>query len=234
MTVIIIEREKLTEWAARINTASTILYASAKDAVAASVTDVLDGVCLEMREELNAGADNSTAEEEEHNCAREGHHGKCKVCGKEAHCKKCTEVKQDTSDGEEHHEECQVREEEPVAAPQSKEPECLRNGTFAWMSEEESVLRTFKTVDEAIEKANLPGRTDIAIRNKWYQLKRAGAILERAKPFRYIGSARPLFDRMGIILSYTDDRTRVNAEMLPDRTTTMQIDIANITQVGIL
>lgn len=248
MTSISIEREKLTAWEARMNTASTILCVAYKDAVTASLSGILNVVCLEIRDELNAGEVRNTAMKEALNDAREAlekniaehiereeHHGECQVCGKDCSCEECIKTGQDICDDE----DCGAVgddltcEEEPVEVPRSKEQERMRNGSFAWTPEEEAVLRTFKTVDEAVEKANLPGRTNSAILNKWRKLKNAGAILERAKPFRYVGDIPAFKDRMGIIISYTDDRTKVNAEMLPNHSS-MQIDIKNITQEGVL
>lgn len=248
MTSVSIEREKLTAWEARMSTVSALLCATNKDTVTACLASTIQSVSQDIRVELDAGTARSTAMKEALNDAREEleknisehiereeHHGDCQVCGKEICCEECIKTGQDTCDDE----DCGAVgddltcEEEPAAVTQSKESERMRNGTFAWTPEEEAVLRTFKTVDEAVEKANLPGRTNSAILNKWRKLKNAGAILERAKPFRYIGSVPSLFDRMGIIISFTDDRKKVNAEMLPDHTS-MQIDIANITQVGVL
>lgn len=248
MTSVSIEREKLTAWEARMNTASTLLSATNSGAVIACLAGTIQSVGREIREELDAGTARNTAMKKQLNDAREEleknitehiereeQHGDCQICGKDISCEECIKTGQDTCDDE----DCGAVgdnltcEEEPAAATQSKEQERMRNGSFAWTPEEESVLRTFSTMGDAVENANLPGRTISAISNKWNKLKKAGAILDKTKPFRYIGSTPSLFNRMGIINSYTDDRTRVNAEMMPDLKT-IQINIRDITQEGIL
>lgn len=224
MTSVSIEREKLTAWEARMNTASTLLSATNSGAVIACLAGTIQSVGREIREELDAGTARNTAMKKQLNDAREEleknitehiereeQHGDCQVCGKEP----------------------SAENPDIVDGLLTEEQKSARNGSVLWSPDEESVLRTFTSASDARERAYLPGRDAKSIDNKWRRLNSEHKIIDKKKPFRYIGDAESLKDKLGIIKSYTDDRKFVNADMQPDNKY-CQIAIRNITQEGIL